>query len=348
MEERHTMQRSDVLHVPPQCAPVVTATWRAYHMVVTVLCLACFTLCVGAASTAAGVTIDGVVCTVDGVAVLRSEVNDAIGKTNPTQEEWDDACRELAIQKLIEKIAQEEGIEITAEEVDRTLAERLEAEGLEAEDVKEELERYRRYIRRYLYRRKVIPKKVKVPQIADEAKDYYEQHKEEFSVEEERRIRMISARIDKDAEPAALEAAEKKIQAALQKLKANNDFALVAREHSNGPRAADGGDWGWQKRGDFFPVLRAVVFELQVGQTSDIVRDERGFHIIKIEMRKAGSVRPFEEVEEELARKLYNERKHEKETEYLDSLIKNAVIENYDTGPPKAPPTTEEPRTTAP
>ena len=338
------MPRSDVLHTPPQYAPVVTTTWRASHMLVTASCLACLTMCAVATSTAASVTTDGVVCTVDGLAVLRSQVDDILGKTSPTQKEWDDACRKLAIQKLIERIAGEEGIEITDEEVEESLLQALKITDTEPEDVKEDLPRYRREVRRGLIKEHVIRRKVKVLLLANEAKDYYEQHKEEFSFEEERHILRISAMIDKDAEPdAALKAAEERIEAALQELKANKDFALVARTISNGPRTTDGGDWGWQKRGDFFPVLRAVVFELQVGQTSDIVRDKQGFHIIKIEERKAGYVRPFEEVEAEIADRLFKERKDEKETEYLDSLIENAVIKHYDTGPPKAPPTTEEP-----
>jgi len=309
---------------------------RRFLLAVGCLALA-FLVPAAPACKAAGVTVDGVVCTVNGIPILRSEMAELLGKKNPTKEEWAAARRELIVQKLLEKAAREEKVEVTDEEVENLLMKRLKKLGLEPNDVKERLPKYRRETRRYLMKRQLIIRRLqsKVIVLPAEIKAYYHEHEEEFRMEEKRRVRMISALIDKTADPeTARKAAGDKIQAVMRQLKEGKDFVLLARRESNDRYAEAGGDWGWKKEGDLVEALDKAAFSLEVGQISDIIETSQGFHIIRVEERRAESIQPFNEVEKTIRDKLFTERFEEEKTKYLDSLLENAHIVIYDEGPP--------------
>ncbi len=294
-------------------------------------------VCFAARTTPAGDIFEGVVCIVDGKSVLWSEVAVFIGKKNPTKEEWERACRELIIQKLVERIAEEKDIKVTDKEVEKRLMQRLKATGITLEDAKEELAIYQREMRQWLIRAMVIKKEMKKPTVLPaEVKAYYDEHIEEFRVAERRRVRMISAIIDKTAEPeAARKAAREKIESVMQQLKEKKDFVLLATRNSNDPYAEKGGDWGMKEKGDLLEPLDKAAFSLEVLQVSDIIETPRGFHIIRIDERQPGYDRQFNEVGEEIKRNLAAKRFTEEVTKYLDSLIDNATIKYYDKGPEK-------------
>jgi parvulin-like peptidyl-prolyl isomerase len=59
------------------------------------------------------------------------------------------------------------------------------------------------------------------------------------------------------------------------------DFAAIARENSDGPSAARGGDLGSFGRGVMHPMFERTVFELPVDALSDVIETPFGFHIIQ-------------------------------------------------------------------
>jgi len=289
-----------------------------------------------AAPAAAGEVIDSIVCTVNGKAVRRREVIEMIGRKDFTKSDWDQACRELIIQRLTREIAEREHIEVTDEEVDKRLDERLTENNLTRDDIKEELQTYRDQMRRYLLKTRVIGKAIqhKLVIMPGDVREYYDTRQDEFRVEERRRISMISVLFDKAAEPeAARKAAREKIEQALQHLKDKKEFATVAKELSNDPYAEKGGDWGWKKKGDLVDALNAAAFSIDVGQISDIVETANGFHLLKIEERQSEFLKPLKDVEDAIRETLYKARYNEKSTEYVDGLLQAAVIERYDSGP---------------
>jgi len=71
-----------------------------------------------------------------------------------------------------------------------------------------------------------------------------------------------------------------RIKAELDK---GSDFAIIASRYSADASSKYGGDLGFIKRGDLIPGIENVIFALEVGQVSEIVRSARGFHIFKRE-----------------------------------------------------------------
>ena len=94
---------------------------------------------------------------------------------------------------------------------------------------------------------------------------------------------------DEAHEPTAEELAEAKAKAKekahelLEEIKQGADFDKLAAENSKCPSAKDGGDLGFFGRGQMAEEFEQAAFGLEVGQISDIVETQFGFHIIKVE-----------------------------------------------------------------
>ncbi len=81
-----------------------------------------------------------------------------------------------------------------------------------------------------------------------------------------------------------------KAKAILDSLRAGGDFADFARRYSADATAANGGDLGWSKRGDFVPEFEEALFSLKQAQISDVVKTQFGYHIIQLLERRGESV----------------------------------------------------------
>ncbi|WP_270937619.1 peptidylprolyl isomerase [Falsiroseomonas oryzae] len=86
------------------------------------------------------------------------------------------------------------------------------------------------------------------------------------------------------------------------------DFAEVARRRSSGPGSREGGDLGFFKRGDMIPEFEQVAFTLRPGEISaNPVRTQFGWHVIKVEERRAVPPPSFEESREQLRQQVFED-----------------------------------------
>ncbi len=77
----------------------------------------------------------------------------------------------------------------------------------------------------------------------------------------------------------------------------NEGFARAARELSNCPSGAEGGDLGWLTREEVAPELARELFgQAQVGVLPRLVHSRFGLHVVEILARDPGSDQPFESV----------------------------------------------------
>ena len=114
----------------------------------------------------------------------------------------------------------------------------------------------------------------------------------------------------------------------LQEAMSGRDFAELAKKYSDDPQAAkDGGDLGTFKKGDMLPEIEAAVIGMKPGQISNIVNTPAGFHIIKLEQKTPGEVKPFEEVKGSIEELLYKKKSEERFNQWLAELRKSAAIE---------------------
>ncbi len=116
----------------------------------------------------------------------------------------------------------------------------------------------------------------------------------------------------------------------LARLRGGEDFAAVAAEVSaDAGTKAQGGDLGWISRGMLAGPFEDALFALEVGDLSEPVRTEFGFHVIRLDEVRAGEVQPFEAVREELAAET---RTREAEDEFYEraNRLADAAFDAHD------------------
>ncbi|MFH1538693.1 MAG: peptidylprolyl isomerase, partial [bacterium] len=89
--------------------------------------------------------------------------------------------------------------------------------------------------------------------------------------------------------------AKKRAQDVLTKVKAGEAFFTLAREFSEDLSTREnGGDRGWSARGTWEKEFENAAFSMAPGQTSDLVKSDSGFHIIRVEGKKVAVGPDFE------------------------------------------------------
>jgi peptidyl-prolyl cis-trans isomerase C len=104
-----------------------------------------------------------------------------------------------------------------------------------------------------------------------------------------------------------VETEEKALQI-LDSLKLGSDFAKLAQEKSSGPSGPNGGQLGWFGPGQMVPEFEAAVLVLEVGNISQPVQTQFGWHIVKLNERRIKPLPTFEEMKQDLVQKLSQER----------------------------------------
>ena len=146
---------------------------------------------------------------------------------------------------------------------------------------------------------------------ADEAtaRKYYDDHKDDYLQLKARhiliRFKGSTVPLKKDAKELTEEEALAKAQDIRKKLLDGADFATLAKaESDDAGSGANGGDLGTFGHGRMVPAFEKVAFSLPVGELSEPVKSQFGYHIIKVESRQE---KTFIEVRAEIERKLDQE-----------------------------------------
>lgn len=137
--------------------------------------------------------------------------------------------------------------------------------------------------------------------------EYTRQKHRYTGLEKQVHARHILIKSDPSSDEEGKEAARARADALLKRVQAGEDFAALAKEHSEDTGSAKkGGDLGFNPKGRMVAPFDEAQFGMQAGQISDIVESTFGFHIIKVEAIREGDV-PVDEAKQELAEKLYRD-----------------------------------------
>ncbi|MDP4179928.1 MAG: peptidyl-prolyl cis-trans isomerase [Bacillota bacterium] len=216
---------------------------------------------------------DKLVAAVDGKGIKESEINSILVKKSGT----------FTLQKqidrlIIENAAKSYGISVSQEEVDNELKrkilmqyhsenaflESLSSLNMTPDEAKEEL-------RIEMLFDRIATKDIKVSN--EEINKYFKSNKDKFTVPEKRRVSEIVLSTEADATMVR------------QQLMQGADFKTLAAERSIGTGRDKGGDRGFMIKGTLNPIqpeVERVVFQINQGEVSPVIKASDGFHIIVV------------------------------------------------------------------
>ena len=90
-----------------------------------------------------------------------------------------------------------------------------------------------------------------------------------------------------------------------------------------------GGDLGFFGKGQMVPPFERAAFALKPGETSEPIRTQHGFHIVKVFDKKPARVPDFSEAKDTIAKYLINDYKRKKIEEIIAELKIKAKIKRY-------------------
>lgn len=234
-------------------------------------------------------------------------------------------------QLILVQEAKEEGIEVTKTEVNEFVDAEMEKvmQSLPEEQLQEELDKLgitieelkednRLAYTTQLYIERLLNKTVwsGIEVSINEVEDYYDNNPEVFRTPDQVRASHILVDTEEEAEDI------------LKALEDGESFAELAKDNSNDPgSAAQGGDLGYFSSGMMVPEFEEAAFSMKVGQISDSIATQFGYHIIKVTAAKPAGKLTFTDVKDEIEEQLKIGKQKAAEDTYIEQLKKKAEIE---------------------
>lgn len=107
----------------------------------------------------------------------------------------------------------------------------------------------------------------------------------------EYRLSHILVSVPEGANADARDAARKRAEDLLKRVRDGEDFAQVAIAHSDGQQALQGGDLDWRRGADLPQLFARTAAKLAPGEISDLIETSGGYHIIKLAEQRGGAER---------------------------------------------------------
>jgi len=304
-------------------------------------------LCLFIANSSPAKVVDKTIATVDGEVILMSEFEK---RAKPVMEEYEKFLtgpdKEMKVKDLKEKIldqmidekilireAKRMKFNVSRKEIQDGIEEIKKRFGAE-EEFNQELakqglteEKFKDQVKEQIMVIKLIDQEIKNKVAAptdSEIEDFYKQNESEMVEPEQVRARHILIKISENSDKAA---ALKKIKQILKEVKeGKSTFSELAKKYSEDPSAARGGDIGFFIRGQMVRKFEDVAFALNVGEISDVVETEYGYHIIQCVEKKAAEKKSLEEIRDYLRNFIFQKRMEERYEKWLRGLRDKASI----------------------
>src|ERR1043166_1335920 len=190
-------------------------------------------------------------------------------------------------------------------DTDEKFQEALKQEGMTLADLRRQLEK--NMLETRVQQNEVM---AKISVTEDEARAYYDAHKNEFTTPSEIMLREILIAVpatDRGVNVAQDDAAKAKAEEVRHRLLSGEPFARIAGEVSDAPSKANGGLIGPVKVDELAPALQTMLAKIKVGDVSDVIRTQRGYQILTLESRSETKVKTFDEARQDISDKIADE-----------------------------------------
>lgn len=245
---------------------------------------------------------------------------------------------DLIDKNLIESFAKKSGIEVGEDEIDRAIEEVLARAHITEAELKEALkedglryDEYRGQIRDQIMKAKMVQREIRARvNITDEQiEEYYLDHLEEFRAEEGVVLLHILFPLPSSPSPEEVLSSLEEASRVREEILQGTPFQEAARKYSKDATAAQGGWLGFFRKGSLSPEMESGIQGLQEGEISEPIRTPLGIHLLMVQERTSGDIRPLERVKESIREKLFEEAAERQFEDWRKELRKNAHIEVF-------------------
>jgi len=269
------------------------------HLAIALLCSLALTNTTRV--VAADVVIDTIVAVVNEGVVLSSELQSEVtflklqAKTNNQNLPDDEVFRKRVLERMIDQQIQRQhagrlGIAVDASSVNRAIEQVAQGNNMSSQQFQQTLlsqgfdyDYYRKSIETEILLSRLVQRDVqsRIKVSTQEIDDYISASKK-GDQQQRYRVQHILLAVPASAAQAEVEKARTRANSVLAKLQAGQDFAETAAANSDGARALKGGDLGWRVLQELPDFLASALVSMSVGDLSEPLRSQNGFHIVKL------------------------------------------------------------------
>ena len=202
--------------------------------------------------------------------------------------------------------------------------EALKQEGLTMADLRRNLER--QMLVQQVQRAEILDK---VSITDEEARTYYDAHRQEFTSPAEVTLREILLEVpttDRGVNVAQDDAVREQAIEIRKRLLGGEPFPRLAGEYSVAASKANGGLIGPLNNDELATALRDLLGRMQVGDITEPIRTQRGYQILKLESQTDAKLRSFEEARGDIGNRIGEQKLRGEREKYLDRLRAQATI----------------------
>lgn len=317
------------------------------HAPMLIACLAVVAL----SQPALAALVDRTLATVDKEVILQSDVMSEIApdlnalRSQASGDEFERRAQELlekglnqaVEEKILVREAKLAGIAVTDEDIEKQLEtikaryesndaflKDLELYGETMSDVRDDVRNRLLALRMSSRKMQELSRQVSVSE--SEVAQYYEDHRDEFTRPERVRVRQIFLPI---APGEKLDVVRARVEQLRDEILAGADFGELAKAHSQGPAAQDGGLVGWVAKGDLVEPLDRAAFALQPGEMSNAIETPNGVHLIKVEEREGAGQATLDDVRTKIEPLLRDQAAQQRYQKWMDELRKRSRVQIF-------------------
>lgn len=297
-----------------------------------------------------GEVVERIVALVNNELITLSELQEAGARffhdlkesTPPSEREeklrkaQEEILTQLIENKLLEQEIKKKKVEVPEKEVDAAIEDIMKENRLSENELKMALAKdgitysvYRKRIRDELGKMRLISREIKSKLVLKEEdlRKIYQENIKDYIDPLEVKMQQIFLPVPQGATEEQSEKIRKEAETLLERVRAGEDFAQVARAHSRGPEASEGGVLGFFKEKELVPELERTAFALKIGEVSGLIQGRDGYHILRVLDRKGGEPKLFAEVQNKIREAKLKEESNQKFKEWMKALKDKAYIE---------------------
>ena len=255
-----------------------------------------------APANAAAQDLDRIVAIINDDVIMRSELAVKIQSVSAQMQEQNiplppqsilerQVLDRLIITKLQIQMAQNTGIRVDDETLNRTISNIAAENELSLNEFRDILEgdgygyeNFRKDIRNEILISRLQQRQVdnRILVTDREIDNFLSNQEHQGETDIEFHIAHILVAIPEGASARTVTKARETADTVLSELQAGADFSNMAATYSDGQQALDGGDLGWRKAGQVPTLFADFISDMEIGGLSDIIKSPSGYHIIKL------------------------------------------------------------------